>query len=494
MAKRKDKTLMKKPKRLYVEYIVYGLFMLCLAALVLSLRDGFRWSSLTRLQFSAVFFAVSLFSWFACTYARRRIDRIHRAVNRLIENLPDQDRRAIELDPLNYTPEYFLDKLLFIEERYLAVIDRLKALVARSGETNRQLERTGIVRESIIRLTHDLLNLQGPDSIFDRILTYAIDSIEKAEVGSILILEENNTLRFAASKGFNHEALSQITLDLRDSFLWRKTQGRIEKAIIVEDAFAFNRDHLDPDLFEAFVRTESMNFETTLSAPILVEGRLYGMLNIDSTRKRAFNGEDLALMDYFASQAGLAIKNHTLVERVYHLSRYDDLTGLYNRRHFEDLLALDIRKAARYDVRFLLAVFDLDGLKQINDTLGHLAGDRCLSYFAETTRELFRRQDLFARYGGDEFIAAFYQCDKRDLTDRLDALRRHFTENPCRHHDVRIPLSFSFGLAEFPADGKTYESLLEKADRRMYEAKRRVKDPSAGKDTGSQEGTDSRSE
>lgn len=485
---------MKITKRLYLEYILSGLAMLAFAAGILCIPNGLDWNPVIRIQLGLAFLTIVCFSWFSCTYTRRRIDRIHAAVNRLIENLPQEERKDIVFDPKNYTPEYFLEKLIFIEEHYERIISRLKVLISRSEETNRQLRKTAVVKKSILDLTRELMDLQNTTNLFDLILGHAMDTVENADAGSVLLVSEDGKVRFAASRGFNHEMLKTLTLDLKDTFLWGSTKGNIQGPVVIESARTFNEAVLDPHLFNAFEKSSAMNFKTTLSAPVLVSGKLYGMVNVDSNKQKAFCQEDIRLMDYFASQAGLAIKNRQLLEEFYRLSRYDDLTGLYNRRHFEDLLVMDIHKASRYEVPFLIALFDLDNLKEVNDTYGHLAGDRCLAHFAKHLKGLVRKQDLVARYGGDEFIASFYKCTWQDLILRIEEFRAHFEQNPCPWQETEIPITFSYGLAEFPEDGTSYEALLEEADKILYQAKSRIKSRSGGKANDSPEGTAPRSE
>jgi len=331
------------------------------------------------------------------------------------------------------------------------------------------------VQDRIIALTHELMDIQSTKNAFNKILEYAISSIDHAVAGSIMLTDENNKLNFAASKGYNHEALLEICLDIKETFLWHKTNGNITGPVIINNAKAFSKAIIKSESFEAFEKGNSLCSESTLSSPIFIDGKLYGMINVDSTHKDAFGEGALRLMKYFTCQAEFAIKNRERIEHVYHLSRYDSLTNIYNRRYFKDLLELDIKKSLRYDISFLLVLFDLNGLKHINDTYGHLAGDKCLSYFAMELKTLVRKQDILARYGGDEFIASFYKCDWKDLTLRIEEFRNHFNDNPLIYNDIEIPVSFSYGIAEFPSDGENYHELVHKADSLMYEAKRQFK-------------------
>ncbi|HKL11812.1 MAG TPA: sensor domain-containing diguanylate cyclase [Clostridia bacterium] len=347
--------------------------------------------------------------------------------------------------------------------------------LSRSKREKDKLTANAQVQDRIIALTHELMDVQSTKNAFEKILEFAISSIDHAVAGSIMLANDDNKLSFAASKNYNHEALIDIKMDLEETFLWQKTGGKIKGPVIVNNSHDFSRSIVNPDVFEVFEKTIGLCFESTISSPLFIDGKLYGMINVDSTRKNAFDEGSLRLMNYFTIQAEFAIKNRNRIEHFYHLSRYDTLTNVYNRRYFRDIVEMDIQKSARYPITFLIALFDLDGLKRINDTYGHLAGDRCLSYFAGELKKLVRKQDILARFGGDEFIASFYVCDWKDLVVRIEEFREYFKEHPCRFDDVEIPLSFSYGLAEFPQDGETYTDLIKKADELMYVAKKEYK-------------------
>jgi diguanylate cyclase (GGDEF)-like protein len=116
--------------------------------------------------------------------------------------------------------------------------------------------------------------------------------------------------------------------------------------------------------------------------------------------------------------------------------------------------------------------FDLNGLKAINDTHGHLAGDEVLKYFSYNLSEIIRASDTFARLGGDEFIAIFYTSDHTSIVNKLEDLLVYFKENPIIIEGREILCSFSYGIASFPEDGTSYNELISVADKNMYDYKK----------------------
>jgi len=417
---------MGKYSHLFIEYVLIGIFLIMSSAIILASQNILPWGDSLLYRFGIFTLAVLFALAYSFLYARHLLE--------------SSDKK-----------------------------------LSRSKRENEKLIENAQVQDRIIALTHDLMDVQTTENAFEKILEYAISSINHAVVGSIMLVGDDNKLSFAASKGYNAEALSGIKMDIEETFLWQKTNGIINGPVIVDNSHDFSKSIVDPEIFQAFEKTIDLCFESTISSPIFIDGKLYGMINVDSTRKNAFDEDSLHFMKYFTTQAEFAIKNRNRIENFYYLSRFDSLTNVYNRRYFRDIVKMDIQKSTRYPITFLIVLFDLDGLKRINDTHGHLAGDRCLSYFAGELKKLVRKQDILARYGGDEFIASFYLCDWKDLVVRIEEFREYFKDHPCRFDDVEIPLSFSYGISEFPQDGETYLDLIKKADELMYAAKKEYK-------------------
>ncbi len=158
--------------------------------------------------------------------------------------------------------------------------------------------------------------------------------------------------------------------------------------------------------------------------------------------------------------------------RLRELVTRDPLTELYTRRHVLERLEEEIKRAARYNQVFSVAMLDLDHFKDINDTYGHLVGDAVLRGFGRELSARVRDSDLVGRFGGEEFLVVFLGAPQSLAHAALADIRARrgssMPENP--------PYTFSGGLAEYPSDGTTAEELIRRADVRLYEAKRSGRD------------------
>jgi diguanylate cyclase (GGDEF)-like protein len=180
----------------------------------------------------------------------------------------------------------------------------------------------------------------------------------------------------------------------------------------------------------------------------------------------------IRMRNTLADQIHNLAKVQTLTDEVYKLAALDQLTGLYNRRSGEQRLAEEISRAVRHERPLTILLADLDGLKQINDRLGHAAGDLVLKGFSERLRKAIRGSDLAVRLGGDEFMVLLPECraeEVKHVLNRLDGLEVDF-------EGTKIPVRFSRGWTDYKP-GETAEELLRRGDEALYADKRAGKKP-----------------
>jgi diguanylate cyclase (GGDEF)-like protein len=155
---------------------------------------------------------------------------------------------------------------------------------------------------------------------------------------------------------------------------------------------------------------------------------------------------------------------------IHRLATHDDLTGLVNRRHMQELLENERMRLERSEQDWCVALLDLDHFKSINDAHGHAVGDEVLRALSRHAHTLIRRTDVLARWGGEEFVLMLPNTPICMATVSLERLREHFHAKPLVVHDITLPVSFSAGLTEH-VRGETVTQTLERADKLCYAAK-----------------------
>lgn len=156
------------------------------------------------------------------------------------------------------------------------------------------------------------------------------------------------------------------------------------------------------------------------------------------------------------------------------LATRDSLTHVFNRGHFMDLAEREILRAKRYKRKLSLIMMDLDHFKNVNDTLGHQAGDQVLIAFAEISRRVTRKMDVFARLGGEEFALLLPEISQRTAARTAERLRESFALTGMEAGGKVFHVTVSMGVTEFGGDrDETLQELLHRADRALYQAKER---------------------
>jgi diguanylate cyclase (GGDEF)-like protein len=158
-------------------------------------------------------------------------------------------------------------------------------------------------------------------------------------------------------------------------------------------------------------------------------------------------------------------------EEIYRLMTVDALTQVFNRRYFNEALQREFNRSRRYRRALSLIAFDIDHFKRVNDTYGHLAGDNLLRQIASAVKPRLRREDVFARTGGEEFGVLLPEVGLDGARTTADKIRRIIEVTPLKHEREMIACTVSLGLAALGADETAPEELYKRADERLYEAK-----------------------
>lgn len=152
-----------------------------------------------------------------------------------------------------------------------------------------------------------------------------------------------------------------------------------------------------------------------------------------------------------------------------YLSLTDALTGLYNRRHFDNSVEREFLRSKRYGGDFTLAIIDIDFFKKINDTYGHLCGDYVLKEVAYLILDNFRKTDIVFRYGGEEFVVILTETSSASALIPMERLRKTIESYDFRYQNTHIKVTISAGAASNSSE--TVNEILQNADKALYEAK-----------------------
>ena len=238
----------------------------------------------------------------------------------------------------------------------------------------------------------------------------------------------------------------------------------VVRAMVSGEPFFVADAPADPALDQELVRRTGA--ASCLFQPVVRDGSPVAVLAIVwDQRMEALSDELAQTVELLAAEASIAIERAEFLSRLQRVARTDDLTGLPNRRAWEEELPREVARAGREDTPLCVAILDLDHFKDYNDRHGHQTGDLLLKEIAASWQQSLRATDLLARYGGEEFALALPGCLAVEAENLMERLREAMPHGE----------SCSVGLAWWDGE-ESAQTLFGRADAALYEAKARGRD------------------
>ncbi len=293
-----------------------------------------------------------------------------------------------------------------------------------------------------------------------------IKDLIMAEAWSILMLDEaSNELVFEVALGEKGDQVREMRLAMGQGVAGWVAEHR--QPVIVPDAAT------DQRFFKGVDQRTGFQTRSIIATPLISRGRLLGVVEImNKSGNVPFNEKDLELLQILADHAAIAIENARLYEKAQRLAITDDLTGLYNSRQCEQFLKEAIRQAKQTNQPLSVIFLDLDHMKEVDDSYGHLLGGQALREVADRIASLVSPPDLASRYGGDEYVLVLPGKGPKAALAQAEQIRRKIEVEPfLASEKLSCRITASIGIACFPQHGATSDELLSQADKAMYRVK-----------------------
>ena len=323
-----------------------------------------------------------------------------------------------------------------------------------------------------LKIFHDVAKALTSSLDLDTILQTIMEKLaayfEPAAWSLLMLDETSEEFYYAAAVGKGCESVNALTLKTGETLArWVVEHG---EPLVISD---INGTLVSSRAATTNFSPREVRWSACLSA---TGGKMLGVIQLINVDMQVYTRNEI-LLQTLADYAAIAIENARDVQRIQELSITDDCTGLYNARHLFTMLSEEVHRSQRFGYEFSLLFLDLDNFKRVNDEHGHLIGSKLLGQVGHSLRENLRLVDAAFRYGGDEFAIILPQTS----TDAaLLVARRLMVVFHGKHWlagaTPEISLRASVGIACYPVDATTPQTIVQRADEMMYQVKQAGRD------------------
>lgn len=314
--------------------------------------------------------------------------------------------------------------------------------------------------DALKRIGLNLTSSLDLQTVLETVVTEAMKLIKNSRAAHIF-LYSHEKLEFGAS--LNHEGVSNkpVSMPRQNGLTYLVANNGLP--IIVEDIKAHPLYKGAPDEWRGSI----------IGVPLKFSNSIVGVMNISRSTTGGFTRAEMRLIGLLADQAAVAISNASLHKGVTELANTDSVTGLPNRRALDERLQEELRYAQTMNSKFSVVMMDLDGFKNVNDTLGHSIGDDVLRHVFNYLAEKMRATDFLARYGGDELTLIMRDSDvevAQVVANKIVELMKSYSFPLPGSKPVQ--LGITAGIAVYPLHSHSASDLLRAADAALYWAKK----------------------
>ncbi len=372
------------------------------------------------------------------------------------------------------------DELLAGSNEKIAIADELKSHNRQLRQANLELEARNLNLKqqnqelsALFQITQSMVSTLDPQVLQERIIQALKSTLHCSKILLLQLPPGSEQLQAIRGLGFQNTEIKSLFINLG--------QGLIGEAA-VNQKFVYCAN-LARDEEAQEIGSERFDHGSLLALPMLAQNRLLGVIALLHNEPEAFNNIMQQIAMAIANQAGIAIENARLFEKTKTLSATDELTGLANRRQFQEYLHRELAQSRRFLNHFSLLMIDIDHFKLYNDWHGHLKGDVILKRIAKLLLQNTRGIDLVARFGGEEYVILLPKTDKSASMAVAEKLR-HCIEKEIFPDAIKSQpagrLTISIGAASFPEDSIDVYDLLNLADAAVYQAKKQGRNSCVG--------------
>ena len=336
-------------------------------------------------------------------------------------------------------------------------------------DNNEEIDKLNKVKDFLLETSLEVIHYDDIEELLKKILINAIEILDVSRSGSILLLNEDTGYMTPKILFGLEKKAENVKVLPQETFHFYVSSDNYRSTVIIQDLMKLINSKKDENLNKIYTDNGEL-IRSTISAPLFIQGKRYGSINIDSTKLAPFSDFHKTMMDYIAGIVEMILERFIMIDEIKFLSSHDYLTRLGNRNSMYSYLTKKIKDKTP----FFMAQLDLNNFKEINDKYGHLVGDKVIRNFAEKLKEVESSYEPI-RLGGDEFALIFENKSK----EQVEKILKEFY-NECKKGGIDLErgnnykCGFSWGLAKYPEDGETIEEIYSKSDSKLYEIKRKT--------------------